>query len=138
MSARAALALCVAVAALQAACSDNDTESTTATGTTTAGATSASSGAGGSSACDGAGDCVACQTCAYDVGGPCEPEVEACTGTAACVELNECMTACVDADGTNFDVCLNGCAADHPAGAPAYDAVLTCVADRACPTACAF
>lgn len=54
--------------------------------------------------------------------GECADEVNACLEpeTSQCAQLNECYNGC------NTAACYDGCDADHPAGVPVFNAIITC------------
>ena len=90
--------------------------------------------------CDADRSCDACQACAFEKGGPCQPEVDECVGNSECVAINECIGACLAEAGPDavFSMCHDPCAASHKKGVDDYGRVLSCVVEVACVNDCNF
>jgi hypothetical protein len=92
--------------------------------------------------CDSLGDCVACQQCATDPGGPCNDELVACQNDVNCSQLAICIGDCdtqCGADQACFDTCVNGvggCAETYQAGIPGYNALVDCAVVQECSLSC--
>ena len=80
-------------------------------------------------ACDDTGSCGQCLDCAGSVG-ICQTEVAACLTNAECKAIVTCNGGCADFE------CFNACKAQHPSGAPLWQAAAVCAQCHACPNDC--
>jgi hypothetical protein len=79
---------------------------------------------GGGGTCDGTGDCNTCAACAEQ--GSCADFTSACSANPDCVNLANCVYACVDSQ------CVSDCYATYPGGDPDFTDYDTCVTCSAC------
>ncbi len=85
---------------------------------------------GGVSVCDGKQNCNECLACAN--ANPCAKRASNCTGSAACVAIDECLVICGAAIS-----CQNDCYINNPGGVALYAAWRDCLYCEQCPDDCA-
>jgi hypothetical protein len=79
--------------------------------------------------CDEANSCQSCVQCAVDPGGECEMVLSACVSKPECLDLLECLGACMDR------ACEDECLATHPGAEPEFSEFVLCMTET-CPNAC--
>src|SRR5262245_52770552 len=126
------MAFCLVSALLASACGDDSSATGAVTSSTSGGAGPGPGGAGGQaggSSCAGVSDRADCKACAVQT--DCASQLATCLDNPACVELDECVSAC----GQQLS-CLASCATTNPSGLEAYLGLASCINCQSCADAC--